>query len=75
MIEKIIKKYRKETEEAFWKLAYKLAMNYDLIPLEFIENLLRLIIGTILGVAVMAMVMPIYIIGQILEKIKKRDKK
>jgi len=43
--------------------------------LEFIENLLRLIIGTILGVAVMAMVMPIYIIGQILEKIKKRDKK
>jgi len=43
--------------------------------LEFIENLLRLIIGTILGVAVTAMVMPIYIIGQILEKIKKRDKK
>jgi len=33
MIEKIIKKYRKETEEAFWKLAYKLAMNYDLIPI------------------------------------------
>ena len=43
--------------------------------LEFIENLLRLIIGTILGVAVTAMIMPIYIIGQILEKIKKRDKK
>jgi len=43
--------------------------------LEFVENLVRLIIGTILGVAVMAMVMPIYIIGQILEKIKKRDKK
>jgi len=33
MMEKIIKKYRKESDEAFWKLAYKLAMDYDLIPI------------------------------------------
>jgi len=28
-----IKKYRKKSDEAFWRLAYKLAMDYNLIPI------------------------------------------